>query len=345
MTRFSFSVATLASVLATSSIAAHAADVRYRLTQIVPDTPASTLLTSDLNDRGQAVGFVQDSSGRDHAFAWRDGTLTNLAPRMDPNTIGSRATGNNDRGDIVGFFFEASSGAAVSVLLPARGETRRIDGFPGAFDTGLADINDDRQIMGNSFFEDGSVKAFIWEDGNLMPLPPLDGDTSAAGVALNEHGEVVGTSDGTTRHVVIWQDGEAVELNIPSAAVPRDLNDREQVVGELPTDQGSAAFLWESGSFTQLPSLTGAVRARATSVNNAGEIVGGSSLATAARATLWADSQVFDLNGLILESDPQRAFVTLEEAPLINEHGDIVAVGRDSRFPQELRTYLLTPVH
>lgn len=89
MTPRNFLLAILACSLATSSIAAHA-DVRYRLTQIVPDTPASTILASDLNDRGQVVGFVQDSSARDHAFAWRAGTLTNLNPLLGPSSAGSR---------------------------------------------------------------------------------------------------------------------------------------------------------------------------------------------------------------------------------------------------------------
>jgi len=37
--------------------------------------------------------------------------------------------------------------------------------------------------------------------------------------------------------------------------------------------------------------------------------------------------------------------VNLQSASQINDRGAIVAIGRDSRFPSELRTYLLTPVH
>jgi hypothetical protein len=87
------------------------------------------------------------------------------------------------------------------------------------------------------------------------------------------------------------------------------------------------------------------VRSAAFSINNASEIVGTASLSTAPRATVWSDGQVSDLNDLILASDPLQSFVTLEEAPLINDRGVIVATGRDARFPQELRTYVLTPAH
>lgn len=338
MTRFNFSIAILGCSIAASALAAPP-DPRYRLTQIVPDTPASTALAADLNDRGQVVGFVQDASARDHAFAWRAGKLTNIGPLLDPTSSTTRANANNDRGDILGFFFDASSDAFVSVLL-RRGEVTRIDGLPGQVDMGLADINDRGQIAATSFFEDGSSQAFVWEDGNVMPLPPVAGDSSASVVTLNERGDVLGTSGGPTGHVVIWEDAQAIDLNIPGAT-PRDINDREQVVGTLQR----RGFLWERGAVTQLPVLAGAVITQAASINNAGEIVGTSSLETASRATLWEDEQVFDLNSLIRSNDPLRPFVSLEGASLINDRGAIVATGRDSRAPNEFRTYLLTPTH
>ena len=342
MTRFKLSLAILACSLATSSIAT-GAEVRYRLTQIVPDTSASTVLAADLNDRGQVVGFVQDSSAVDHAFAWRNGTLTNLAPLLGPSATRSRASGNNDRGDLVGFFFDAQGGAFVNFLL-RQGQVTRIDGLPGAGDASVVDINNRRQIIGNSFSEDFSSLAFVWEDGNVMQLPPLSGDTNATVVALNERGVALGTSDGATRHIVIWEDGAAVDLEIPGAAgvaVPRDINDREQVTGTLQR----RGFLWERGNLVQLPTVEGAVITQAVSINNAGEIVGTSGLESGSRATLWEDEQVFDLNDLIRSNDPLRPFVTLENTASINDRGAIVATGRDSRFPTELRTYLLTPVH
>ena len=336
MTRFNLSIVILASVLGTNALAAPP-DARYRLTQIVMDTPASSILAADLNDRGQVVGIVQDSSARIYPFAWRKGTLTNLAPLLGPSVTSSRASGNNDRGDIVGFFFE--SGAFVNFLL-RQGQVTRIDGLPGAGDASVVDINDRRQIIGNSFAEDFSSQAFVWEDGNVMQLPPLAGDTNATVVAINERGVALGTSDGAIRHIVIWEDAAAVDLEIPGA-IPRDINDREQVTGTLQR----RGFLWERGNLVQLPTLEGAVITEAVSLNNSGEIVGTSALETGSRATLWEHEQVFDLNDLIRSSDPLRPFVTLGNASSINDRGAIVATGRDSRFPTELRTYLLTPVH
>lgn len=337
MTRFNLPIAILGCSIAASALAAPPDAPRYRLKQIVPDTPSSSVLAADLNNRGQVVGFVSDASGREHAFAWRNGTVTNIGPQLDPTATTTRANANNDRGDILGFFF-GPSGEFATILL-RRGEATQIHGLPGEVAAGAADINDRRQIAGGSLLEDGSNPAFIWEDGNAMLLPPLPGDSSAQVVTLNARGDVLGISGGPTGHIVIWEDAQPIDLNIPGA-IPRDMNDRQQVVG---TTQQSRGFLWERGVVTQLPILAGAAITQAASVNNAGEIVGTSNLESGVRATLWEDEQVFDLNDLIRSNDPLRPFVTLEEASLINDRGAIVATGRDSRAPIELRTYLLTP--
>lgn len=339
MTRFIFSVAVLTSSLATTSMAAPA-DLHYRLTQIVPDTPTATIQASDLNNRGQVVGNLEDVNGRERLFTWRNGTLTDLSSLVAEGSPESRALGVNDHGDMVGFFLETQNFTPVAFLLSRKGQLTHIDGLPGATDTGVVGVNDRRQIIGNSFLDDGSSQAFIWEHGDVMQLPPLDGDTSAGVVAFNERGVALGTSNGTAQHVVIWEDAAAVDLNIPGA-VPRDINDREQVTGTLQRH----GFLWDRGKVVDLPTLNGAVITQAASLNNAGEIVGTSSLETGPRATLWEHRQALDLNDLIRNNDPLRTFVSLEDAASINDRGAIVATGRDSRFPAELRTYLLTPVH
>lgn len=230
MTRFTFSLAILATSWASTSLAAHA-DVRYKLAQIVPDTPAATILASDLNNRDQVVGNIQDVNGHARAFTWRNGTLTDLSSLVAEGSPQSRAIGLNDHGDIVGFFLETQNFAGVTFLLSRKGEVTHVGGLPGATDTGPQDINDRRQILALSSFEDGTSQSFISEDGNAMPLPPLAGDASATAAALNERGEAVGTSSGATSHVVIWEEGAAVDLNIPRG-IPRDLNDREQGRGD-----------------------------------------------------------------------------------------------------------------
>ena len=359
MTRFNLSIAILACSIATSSIAAPG-NVRYRLTLLDPSLTASADVR-DINNRGEVVGV----DGNGVAFLW-NGQLVALGPLLDPESPVSRAQAINDRSDIVGNYTDGIGRTHNFLLQGGAVNTIQVIGN-GAVQP--ADINNRRQVVGTAFDAQFIQHGFIWRRGEseLLESPPggefccggvraVNAHGVAVGVtfvsdrpravlwkavALNERGVVLGTSDGATRHVVIWEDAAAVDLAIPAGAVPRDINDREQVTGTLQRH----GFLWERGIVTQLPSLEGALITEAANLNNAGEIVGTSSLPTGSRATLWEDEQVFDLNGLIRRNDPLRSFVTLVSASSINDRGAIVATGRDSRAPTELRTYLLTAVH
>jgi hypothetical protein len=63
-------------------------------------------------------------------------------------------------------------------------------------------------------------------------------------------------------------------------------------------------------------------------------------------ALQWTNDTVFDLNTLVSTGDPLQPYVHLQQGRLINNVGQIVATGADSRanpnFAQN--TYLLTPV-
>jgi hypothetical protein len=59
-------------------------------------------------------------------------------------------------------------------------------------------------------------------------------------------------------------------------------------------------------------------------------------------ATLWFGGQVIDLNTLIRVDDPLRPYVHLESIAEINNRGDMIATGFDSRQPTVMLTYFLT---
>ena len=79
-------------------------------------------------------------------------------------------------------------------------------------------------------------------------------------------------------------------------------------------------------------------------INNIGEIVGTTFFSDSIIATLWVEGVAVDVNQRIAADDPLRSFVTLETAELINERSEIVATGRDSRTPNRINVYFLTPV-
>jgi hypothetical protein len=59
-------------------------------------------------------------------------------------------------------------------------------------------------------------------------------------------------------------------------------------------------------------------------------------------ATLWLGTHVVELDRLVRADDPLKPFVHLTSAESINDRGDIVASGVDSRAPEARTVYFLT---
>lgn len=336
MTRFNLSLAILACSLATSSIAAPG-NVRYRLTPLDPSLTASTEAT-DLNNRGEVVG--NDGNGR--AFLW-NGQLIDLGNQIDPASPVSRATGINDRSDIVGTFIDGQ-GRSRNYLL-SRGEviTIQVIGDRVAFPEA---INNRRQVAGWTHDEQGQQQGFIWQRGEAELLEAPVGGSFPTVVAVNGRGVAVGTSSaGESFRPVLWKDGEARFIG-PLSMSAIAINNREQVLLE-PEFKPGVYFIWEDGETRPLPVLNGSLGTMlAFDINNHGQVVGFSSMPDgSSRAALWQGDRAIDLNARIAANDPLRPFVSLRGAFLINDRRQIVAFGPDSRVADgNFRFYLLTPV-
>ena len=312
-----------------------APQLRYRLVPI-PDIEVRAM-----NNRGEVIG---NRSARDAQIPvlWIDGTTTELGSAIDPAARYIEATGLNDRTQIIGFFVTPGTSMARGFLLD-RDEVTYIDGPPTANGVFLtAAINDREQIYVSTTYADGNEKSFIYEDGRLRPV-----DTCFTPIDINLRGTVAGTQFTDAMRAATWQDGVITPIaGAPSRA--SGINDRGQVIGLLVRTGGTRAFVWERGQRTVLPALLAdQTRSRAEDINNAGRIVG---ITTRNKfdsieqfATVWDNGEVADLNTLIHPNDPLRTFVSLTWATLINDRGEIVARGRDSRTIGE-SYYFLKPV-
>ena len=61
----------------------------------------------------------------------------------------------------------------------------------------------------------GSVRGFLWLDGQMTELPPLPGYETSLAVAVNSSGHVVGSSrihTGGVQAHVLWRDGAPTEI-------------------------------------------------------------------------------------------------------------------------------------
>ena len=333
----------LTSLLCASGVPAWA-DPGYRLVPITDGTETNVSV-SDLNRRGEVVG-MRSIDGVTRAFRWRAGTFTDLHDRVDPSSTFTQAAGINDLSTIVGDTFTADAfrgfllrGTLVSPLTVVAGEEQV---FP-------FDINNRGQIIVDSLggAQSGS---FLKQGASVQFLEGLPGETDTMhALAINERGVIAGntrTADGN--RAVLWQEGTLMNLGVVADATSSfasALNDFNRVVGFVSIGGRSQAMRWRDGTMTLLPQLSQDQASGASSINNWGVIVGGTTIlqpAFRSTATLWLGTRVLELDGLVRADDPLKPFVHLEGAQLINDRGDIVAAGSDSRTPQTRTIYLLT---
>jgi probable HAF family extracellular repeat protein len=179
-------------------------------------------------------------------------------------------------------------------------------------------INDQGQVVGDSYTSNGAVHPFLWQGGVMTDLGTLGGSFGSAW-GLNDQGQVVGYSSpsgNTASHGFLWQGGLMSDLggfNIPLISYAYGLNDQGDVVGSSKIDRyyASHAFLWQDGMMTDLGTLPGffSVTSQATAINNAGQVVGGSygvhtghhhhnKSHAISHAFLWQDGVMTDLGTL-----------------------------------------------
>ncbi len=335
-----------------------------------------------INNKGQIagdyqVGFRGDAEYVHYAALWDSGEITELSGLAAPY---SSAAAINDLGQVVGFTGDNYYDSPVFVWQD--GESTYLDSLSEGWVWDAA-INNAGQIVGTSDttsrdkWDNGLVRAVLWEDGRLTDLGGLGDKLSSRAVAINNLGQIAGTVHGgklkegglghyPARHVALWTDGEMRDLGAfkgTSFNHAVDINDVGQVLcfGES-VGEPSYTYLWEDGERTEIGTLPGSLNENEVfAINNSGHVVGearsefivwasvltgvispvGSfdpvAEAGISRAFLWENGSIWDLDDLI----PADSGWQLSSARDINDHGQIIGTGV---FDGELHGFLLTPV-
>lgn len=320
-------------------------DTGYRLVPLTDSSGATDIVVTDLNHRGEVVG-ARTVGGKMRAFRWKDGQFTDLHDAIDSSSSYTQAVGINDRSTIVGYHFTQ---AFEGFLLRAN-QITPLTVVPGESQVFPSDINNRGQIIADSL--GGAQSGSFLIDGNTVQwLEGLPGGTgSMNALAINERGVIAGNAQSATGgRAVLWQEGSVMDLGVVPGATfsfAYALNNRNQVVGVVGLAGGSQAMRWQDGAMTLLPRLAQEqAGSSAEGVNDWGMIVGSTTLTqpeSRQTATLWLGSYVAELDSLIGAGDPLKPYVHLESAGQINDRGDIVVSGFDSRSPSVRTTYLMT---
>jgi probable HAF family extracellular repeat protein len=281
-----------------------AGTTRWRITDLGTFGPGWTSgSAAAINARGQVVGTNGTASGKQHAFLWQNGKMTDLG------TLGGRDSGAsaiNARGQVVGTSLTAAP-QHVHAFLWESGKMRDLGTLGGKSSRPRA-LNDHGQVVGESFTASGTVHAFLWRNGKMTDLGTLGGSDSFAS-GINDRGQVVGSSSTAngTQHAFLWQNGKMLDLGTLGARFTSSsataINGKGEIVGTsylakvTQTGQQGHAFLWQYGSMSDLGTLgAGYPTSEAAALNASGEIVGSSRSATGpARPVLWRDGTILPL--------------------------------------------------
>jgi probable HAF family extracellular repeat protein len=342
--------------LAAFATAAHAMD-SYRLTVVGPsptDPDYRIIYANAMNDKAEIVGGLYGTST---GILWRDGELTELPSLNEDPGSWREAFGLNDRSVLVGLS-QSPEGTQYRPAIWRDGEIEDSGAFPEEARVTLHDINHWGVMVGNRYVDPiGPGDPFIQRGDHIVELPALpNGSGYAAAGYINEWNVVAGTSDsGNGLRAVIWWLGNIHELPSPqnsSRTEATGINDWSDVAVNVGyPDAGSRAAWWHHGQLTELPLLypTGDnLNTAANGINNRRQIVGGWSAGvngvSVQKAVLWENGAVYALDDLIGGSDPLKPYVSLISAQFINNRGEILAVGYDSRAPFQSALYLARPV-
>lgn len=324
-----------------------------------------------VNNRGWVTGDANLSGDQtEHAFLWRDGVMTDLGTLGGLNSSVALPV-KDDRGFIMGtaqtstfdplgefwgsafFCTNVNCQGWQNLELGFRWQNGVMTALPplGGNNSAAFGVNDLGQVVGvaeTATQDPGCLapqvldfEAIIWgpRPRQIQELPVFPGDSVAAAIAINDKGQVVGTSGicaiptsfALGAHAVLWQHGTVTNLGGFGGVMNNSglaINNSGQVVGisDLPGDTTTHAFFWQNGVMTDLGTLPGDVFSEANDINNKGQVVGIScDVNFSCRAFLWENGVMTDLNTLVAAGS--SLYLTFGGG--INDFGEIAGTAFD----------------
>ena len=241
--------------------------------QHLPGSSSSYSAAVAVNDSGDVAGvYYPTGTTTVHGFIW-----TPVGGFQDLGTLGgstTTVTGINQSGEVVGYS-EIASGAGHGFLWTQSGGMQDLGTFiPEA-------VNDTGAIAGGSTAANGDAEAAVWNEGRISVLGP------GAAYGINNRGQVTGVryTRYTPQQAFIWNPGGGGMQLLPLlpgaiASYGQGINNSGEVVGwSLAGSPFYQAFIWTPTGGTQdIGNLGGNYGAQAFAINDAGQVVGSSTI-------------------------------------------------------------------
>jgi probable HAF family extracellular repeat protein len=183
---------------------------------------------------------------------WKNGHAVEL-PTIGDDPDGF-VVGVNDRGEAIGFTLDCAFSPGGHSVLWRYGKALDMNASGSDPAAEPSDINNQSQIAGTAFYEDGSGLAMLWQNGATQVIGALPGHLESHGNAINNERQIVGQSCAPSGWpdcaVFLWDKGVMRDLNdlvSDSSLTLVDsgkINDLGQIVGLAFTRSGELhAFL------------------------------------------------------------------------------------------------------
>jgi probable HAF family extracellular repeat protein len=189
--------------------------------------PSLFSAATSVNTTGIVCGYGDVPDGSDIvSLCWTPGTPEpTRAPTLGGS--GSYADAVNEAGDVVGDSETATKADHATAWFVDTGVAVDLQGdVVGRFSKAM-DINEARQVVGIIQTPEGT-SGYRWQEGGLVPLPPLDGDKHSSAWAINNVGDIAGdsslpnpdTTGDLRRRPVLYHEGHPVDLAARVQMIP-----------------------------------------------------------------------------------------------------------------------------
>ena len=327
--------------------AAPSADHQYTVTDLGSFGGLFTEPQS-INDRGQIVGYSQDTNANRHAFIWQRGKMARLGVTKGDHI--SLAYAINNKSQTVGVSYQENGD--VHATLWSQGRTIDLGrlGDDKLSSGSVTGINDKGQMIVHFVtYPNSSLLAALdfaaqhhrvllsTASGMSIQKGRLLGHHVLGAAALNNSGKVVGLRlDGVNYYPqgFLWENGKITNLG---AFEPHGINASGTIIGT--NRQGKqrvpVASLWKNGRVIALHSQVSA-SSLGTAINDKEEAIGVTDQAIPRAALLWSGGNCIELNNALL---PKGEWTQIRPKA-INNLGQIVGYGKHNG---KLAAFLMTP--